>query len=310
MQHKTLRRQLRNLELSKSTAPDLPHWVEFLKLVEAVYISQDQDRYLLERSLAISSKEMNERWDQIQAAQTSLLAAAKLSTLGEMAAGMAHEINNPLTVIHGNIQELLETLASDGDLKGAAPQLEKVVSMCERIAKIIRGLKSFARETGGDPMEASYVGTLIDDATEMCRSRFKSQSIQLKIETVPKDAWIACKPVQISQVILNLLSNAFDAIENLEERWVEIKVDTTNGVVISVTDSGKGIPVEIAEKLMQPFFTTKEVGRGTGLGLSISKGIIDAHGGKFVLNRSCPNTRFEIHFNKTERPIERLRSQN
>src|SRR5690606_26102170 len=106
-------------------------------------------------------------------------------------------------------------------------------------------------------------------------------------------------PTQIAQVLLNFISNSADAVEKLEEKWVRVTCeDKDTTITLSVTDSGKGIPREIQEKILQPFFTTKEVGRGTGLGLSISRGIIEAHKGKLRLDTSTSNTRFCIDLYK------------
>ena len=97
----------------------------------------------------------------------------------------------------------------------------------------------------------------------------------------------------MSQVILNLLNNAFDAIENKDEKWVEVQtLQNKNWVEIRVSDCGHGIPKEIQDKILQPFFTTKEVGKGTGLGLSISKGIIESHGGDLTIDNEAKNTTF------------------
>ena len=113
--------------------------------------------------------------------------------------------------------------------------------------------------------------------------------------------------MQLGQVLLNLLSNAHDAVQALSEKWVKVAVeDRGPDLLISVTDSGPGIPTEVADRLMEPFYTTKEVGKGTGLGLSISKGIIDAHQGKIELDRHSPNTRFNITLPKFRAPEEDL----
>ena len=99
--------------------------------------------------------------------------------------------------------------------------------------------------------------------------------------------------VQMEQVLMNLLSNALDAVENSESAWVEVGFEKdSNFFMISVMDSGGGINTEIVERIMQPFFTTKEVGKGTGLGLSISKGIMENHEGSLSIDLACPNTRF------------------
>ena len=117
------------------------------------------------------------------------------------------------------------------------------------------------------------------------------------IETIPDEVKVKCRPVQISQVIINLIGNACDAIESLPDKWIKIGIRNASGpIVLFVMDSGRGIPESIAKKIFQPFFTTKDVGKGTGLGLSISKGIMDAHGGSISVDFECENTCFLLSF--------------
>ena len=129
----------------------------------------------------------------------------------------------------------------------------------------------------------------------MCRSRFFYQNVELIVECDPGIV-VACRPTQIAQVILNLLNNAYDAVSLLPEKWIRLTVTAVSAgaVEICITDSGHGVPTTILDKIMQPFFTTKEVGRGVGLGLSISQQIIDDHRGKLYLDASHPNTRFVV----------------
>jgi C4-dicarboxylate-specific signal transduction histidine kinase len=110
-----------------------------------------------------------------------------------------------------------------------------------------------------------------------------------------EDGQVNCRPTQLSQVLLNLLSNAFDAVSALSEKWVRLTVtQEEQKLIIKVIDSGNGIPSDIAEKIMQPFFTTKVIGKGTGLGLSISRGIIESHEGALFYDPSEKNTTFVI----------------
>ncbi len=105
------------------------------------------------------------------------------------------------------------------------------------------------------------------------------------------------RPTQISQVLLNLLNNSFDAIEERAEKWIRVRFEINSNkkiLIIKVTDSGDGIPNEIVHKMMNPFFTTKDIGKGTGLGLSISKGIIEEHGGHLIYNAQSKNTEFVV----------------
>jgi C4-dicarboxylate-specific signal transduction histidine kinase len=110
-----------------------------------------------------------------------------------------------------------------------------------------------------------------------------------------EDFNIKCRPGELAQVLLNLLNNSYDAVQDLPEKWVRVNLDSFGSTIdIRVTDSGPGIPAEISSKLMQSFFTTKEIGKGTGLGLSISKGIVEAHNGNIRIDNNCKNTCFVV----------------
>jgi C4-dicarboxylate-specific signal transduction histidine kinase len=180
--------------------------------------------------------------------------------------------------------------------------LGKLVNMTNRIAKIIRGLRSFSRDGTTDPFLKNQLNVIIDDTFELIRGRCKDNGVKLRIYPEQYRHELDCRAVQISQVIANLVGNSVDAIRNLPERWIDISVDKEpESLLIRITDSGAGISPELAEKIFNPFFTTKKVGEGTGLGLSISKGIIQAHSGQFYINRECLNTQFVI-----ELPIRQL----
>lgn len=221
---------------------------------------------------------------------------AKLTSLGEMAGGIAHEINNPLAIISGRVNLLIKAIDNgDYDPEAFKKSLDKIGQTNERIAKIVRSLKAFSRTNDQDPFLPTNVKDVIEHAVEICREKFTASPVSLKIGSIP-DVKINCRESQIVQVVLNLLSNAFDAVEKLDEKWIEIRTEVVGSelVLIKVIDSGQGIPDSVVQNIMQPFFTTKEVGKGTGLGLSISKGIIEDHNGKIYLDRSLSNTCFVI----------------
>jgi signal transduction histidine kinase len=225
------------------------------------------------------------------------LHSAKLSSLGEMAAGIAHEINNPLTVIQGSVSNLkkyrdLDRVANSENEQKA---FERITRNVQRISRIISGLRNFSRDSFDDPFASIKISTLIDECLDLSVERFKSVGIELEVKISNPDEIIFCREIQICQVIINLLNNSFDAIKNENEKWVVLETISHHGTLeISVTDSGKGISNEIAEKIMEPFFTTKEIGKGTGIGLSISRGIIESHHGKFYLDKKNKNTKFVI----------------
>lgn len=214
-----------------------------------------------------------------------LAASAKLSALGEMAAGVAHEINNPITIIFGQAEELID-MATQNSLNcgRVASVAAKISDTASRIAKIVKGLKTFSREEVAASFESIDVGAVVAMAVDLCCEKFKSRGISLHLDSIPQNTMIHGNGIQISQVLINLLNNAYDAISGSDEKWIKIGFcDLNEKVVLSVTDSGPGVPVEIREKIFQPFFTTKAPGKGTGLGLSISKSIIESHDGNFFL---------------------------
>jgi len=236
----------------------------------------------------------------LDAQQTRIVASSRFSALGEMAGGIAHEINNPLAIIHGRASQLKLWIgkgALDSEKVGSvADQIEKTAM---RISKIVRGLKSFSRDSEDDPFEPSCLKEVLEETIALCCERFKNHGILLTPPAVPPGLRIDCRPTQISQVLLNLLNNSHDAVLALPEKWVRVDLEERDAeVVVTVTDSGKGVPPELREKIMQPFFTTKEVGSGTGLGLSISRGLIENHGGRLRLDAACPNTRFVVYLPK------------
>lgn len=258
------------------------------------------------KELNSSLTEMNLGLEQEVKNRTAQLSnAMKLSSLGEMAGSIAHEINNPLAVIQGQVELLSMELGKDPEK--FTKRLEQIQKMIQRIVLIIRGLRNISRESKGDPFVDTVVSELINETLALCATRFKIHTIDLRVVNAPDDylAWI--QPTQISQVILNLLNNAYDAVENLKEQWVRLEFsDQGRFFEISITDSGSGITPEIRDKIMDPFFTTKPVGRGTGLGLSVSRGIIETCGGELLLDSSCPNTRFLIRIPRDARKFQRF----
>lgn len=236
---------------------------------------------------------------QRKIAEQKLIHSAKMASLGEMAAGVAHEINTPLMAILWNTQ-LVERLMRDGIDDGRQEQcLENVKEICHEISKIIKGLRSFARDGSSDPLTPTLVKDCLTDTVSLCREKFKNKGITLEVDEVPENLIIECRKVEVSQVILNLLNNSFDAVINQSDPWIKVSIEETeDSIGIGVTDSGEGIPKEIRSNVLKPFFTTKEPNKGTGLGLSISKGLVEAHAGTLTIDESCPNTRFVVSIPK------------
>jgi C4-dicarboxylate-specific signal transduction histidine kinase len=170
---------------------------------------------------------------------------------------------------------------------------EKLEKTALRISKIVKGLRVYSRDVENEELAEILVNDLIEDTLSFCTEKFRSHGVECSVEIDPLDAAIICRPIQISQVLLNLLNNAFDAVRGEESKWIKIKFNRfEDSSHICVIDSGPGIPDEIKDKIIEPFFTTKPVGVGTGLGLSICTGIVSAHGGVLSLVEGAEHTTF------------------
>lgn len=248
---------------------------------------------------------------QVQEQQAMMSSSSRLTALGEMAGGIAHEINNPLTVAHAHASRLRDmaeagkTLDSETIIRSA----QKIESVCMRISRIIAGLRSIARDGGNDRFVLVPLKPIVEDALSLSTEKFRHRAIDLEVDPVPETLSIECRSVQISQVLVNLLLNAQHAVEVMPgKRWIRLSVfERLTTVEIRVTDSGAGVAPEIRDRIFDPFFTTKDVGKGTGLGLSVSASIAEAHGGALYLDENELHTTFVLilqkrHFVQPGRP--------
>ncbi len=224
---------------------------------------------------------------------------AKMTSLVEMSRGVAHEINNPLAIIVGKTSLIRRSLQLGLDLESCFNHLDRIEQTAFRIGKIISSLRAFSGDASKEPMIFVSIEEVISETLELCQQKLNNNNVELRFDKIDSIE-ISCRPAQISQILFNLISNASDAVKDQENAWISLETfHKENFLEIAVTDSGPGIKPEIAAKIMQPFFTTKEIGQGTGLGLSIAKGLAEEHGGTLTLDSNSPNTRFVIRL-----PIE------
>jgi C4-dicarboxylate-specific signal transduction histidine kinase len=235
---------------------------------------------------------------EIEQHKMQALHSEKLAILGEMAAGLAHEINNPLAIIQGQAHRLrLQARRQTLTAENVESSVQCIDATVARIVKIIQGLRAFARDDGQAEPQMVRVQQIIDDALMFCESRIRNHGFHLRVTPVPADLRMICRPIPITQVLVQLLNNAFDACKMQAggQPWIEIQIrHEADSIILRVVDSGPGIPRELAEKIMLPFFTTKEIGKGSGLGLSIAKGIVESHRGAFFFDQEAPYTTFVL----------------
>ncbi len=227
--------------------------------------------------------------------QNIITRSARMSALGAMAGGIAHEINNPLSIILAHAEMLADSDSEKVSLNLVQKTAEKIKDTTKRIAHIINGLRIFSRNSDKDPLVPVVLENIIEDTIAICIEKFKSNSIKVIFESAEKKLLVEGRASQLMQVFLNLLNNAADAVDSTEDKWITVTLKKNLGMVeVSMVDSGKGIDHLILEKIFQPFFTTKPLGKGTGLGLSISKGIIEEHGGFLNVDLKSIHTCFII----------------
>lgn len=227
-----------------------------------------------------------------------MIQSAKLASLGEMAAGVAHEINNPSAIIKGNNTMLKKKM------QNIAPEmLEKILESntkaIDRISRIVSGLRKFSRTSDGDDHKEIAISFLFQEIIELTISKSHKAFVKVETEPVPAGITLIGDEINLEQVIVNLVNNAIDENTGKKDAWVKLIYRSTEDFhEIIVQDCGEGISEEVLEHLFDPFYTTKEVGKGTGLGLSISKGIAQSHFGDLVYDLYQGHTAFILKIPK------------
>lgn len=226
---------------------------------------RDEDENIVGRSQILRDlTDIKMREEQIQQSE-------RLATVGHMAAGVAHEVGNPLTAI----SSLVQVCQRKTDDEFLQDQLKKVRDHIQRINKIVRDLVDFSRPSSKQSEEVQ-INEIIESAVGLLQHDARCSDVDFKLNLDTDLPLIPCVPDQLHQVLVNLLLNAVDAMKEVDDPEVTITTELTDDKVqLTITDVGKGIKEENKSRIFEPFFTTKEVGTGTGLGLSVSHGIIN-----------------------------------
>ncbi len=306
-----------------------------LILIVIGYIAKQKDNKLLKqqkKSILSINKELKSKNDAVESGikklretQSKLVESEKMASLGQLTAGVAHEINNPVNFISSNlrplklsIEEIMEILneyrklndsESEGSSLEKAKQLEDKYDIeylvkelktildgisdgADRTKEIVLGLRNFSRLDKHELKEV-ILSEMIDSSLVLLRNHYKDRIVIIKSYD-PDLSYVECYPGQLSQVLMNVLSNAIQAIEGQGKITVKTELSGKEAAII-ISDTGKGIPNGELDNIFDPFYTTKEIGEGTGLGLSISYGIIQEHNGRIdVESKMGVGTSFKI----------------
>jgi len=267
-------------------------------LLVTLYLVNRQRRLALQSSTELLERRVKKRTRELQNeveerkkaeqilrdTQAELIQAAKLAGLGQMSAGISHELNQPLTAIR-NYSENTQRLLERKQLEAATDNLEEISELTERMASIISQLRGFSRKSSGDRSQVSIEAS-VKQALGMFQREIDTNQIKIDIQ-IGKELSIFTDPLLLNQVLVNLLSNAIQAMASADTRRIEIEArQQIEGIVISISDTGPGIAKNVIENIFDPFFTTKEVGLGLGLGLSISYRIMESLGGKISVTNN------------------------
>lgn len=240
---------------------------KLMNLTES-YIRDENNEIVGRSQILRDLTDIKMREEQIQQSE-------RLATVGHMAAGVAHEVGNPLTAI----SSLVQVCQRKTDDEFLQDQLKKVRDHIQRINKIVRDLVDFSRPSNKQS-EDVQINEIINSAVGLLQHDARCRDVNFKLDLSNDLQRISCVPDQIHQVLVNLLLNAVDAMQEVDDPKVTISTRQKDGnIEMSITDIGKGIKEEHKSRIFEPFFTTKEVGNGTGLGLSVSHGIINKMNG-------------------------------
>lgn len=233
-------------------------------------------------------------------AQLKLYEKQKMASIGEMASGLAHEINNPLTVIMASAEIIAhETEKTQLDLNRLNRFTNKISSHSAKIKAIISNLKDYSQDESKIKMVPITLMDLIEDLPRSYAEKIKKNNIQVTIISKSRFSYTQGNENFLKRAIGNVFDNACDAVESLEEKWIKITLEDKNDhYAISIIDSGNGIPKEIQEKMMLAFFTTKDVGRGVGIGLLLSQKFLEFHKGHLKYELENGHTKFVLSIPK------------
>lgn len=238
------------------------------------------------------------KWaETIKIQQSQLVQSGRMAALGQMAGGIAHEINSPLGSLALGLGMLEDRLNESEKI-----EISRLNRAVFQISKIIKNLLSFTGDSEKEEFINTDIRVCVEDCLSFCSEKFKNSEIEIIIDPslTSKTQILKIQSTNVVKAMLSVLNNSFDAVSEVDtKKWVKLSLlDHAQEIQILISDSGKKIPDDVADKMMEPFFTTKIVGKGAGLGLSFAKGIMEKHSGRLDYLSHKPNTTFALCFPK------------
>lgn len=247
--------------------------------LECKVVERTADLYATIQQLHAETEERERAERTLHEAQRELVQAGKLAELGQLFTGIAHELNQPLAALATLCANAVKLLKR-GDVETTSSNLERITPLIERMGRLTGQLKSYARKSSGEP-RAVLLQKCIDNVLYLLHYRLMKGQVELSMGTELGDVYVWCDANRLEQVLVNLISNALDAMEEVTPRRIALRISALNGSVqLEIRDSGPGLSEETLKHIFEPFYTTKAAGVGLGLGLPISAGIIRDFGGE------------------------------
>jgi two-component system C4-dicarboxylate transport sensor histidine kinase DctB len=228
---------------------------------------------------------VNERTDELRAAQTDLVQATKLAALGHMSAGVSHELNQPLAAIRTYADNAL-TYLERGRTDTANENLQAITELADRMDRIIKNLRTYARNESISSRPVA-IAQVLQSSLAILQDRINNESIEVELLGLDQPLNVMAGEVRLEQVFINIIGNALDSMKNTEKKSLTILVSqASDKVSTEIVDSGEGIPEAMIGHVLDPFYSTKPVGEGMGLGLSLTYGIVDQFGGELLIKNN------------------------
>ncbi|WP_244616267.1 ATP-binding protein [Rhizobium sp. RU20A] len=258
----------------------------------------------LERRVEERTSDLADVNQKLRETQADLIQAAKLAGLGQMSAALSHEFNQPLAAVR-NYAESAALLMARGRTAEASDNVSRITKLVDRMASLGQHLRNFARKPN-ERLGAVPLANVLTDTLEIVAPRLNAAGARLEIDLGDPAPVVLAGPVRLQQVLVNIITNAADAVEGREVRVIELAArETGDSVIITLRDHGEGVPPAIAARIFDPFFTTKGVGKGLGLGLSISYNIVKDFGGELsVSNHEEGGAMFQITLAAAQQRME------